>query len=86
MGRMRIAELETLPNLQVIAVDNKTGHAIAIIRAECGGYRLYDGNSMTAHHSTEIEHPHGKPSFSIEEVREMFVSRRYSVLRGFIPD
>jgi hypothetical protein len=35
---MKTSELEDLPNWQATAVDNKTGHAIAIIRA---GQREY---------------------------------------------
>jgi hypothetical protein len=80
---MKIADLGTLPNWVSTAVDNKTGHAIAIIRAE-DGYHLYDGNSMATPYATLIEHPEGKSSYSIEEVREMFASRKLSVLRGFL--
>jgi len=80
---MKIADLGTLPNWVSTAVDNKTGHTIAIVRTE-DGYHLYDGNSMTTQYATLIEHPEGKSSYSIEEVREMFVSRKLSVLSGFL--
>jgi hypothetical protein len=83
---MTIAELERLPNWQSTAVDNKTGHAIAIVRAEQGKYRLYDGNSMTTPYATEIEHPEGGTTFSLEEVRQIFATRKFSGLRGFLPD
>ncbi len=83
---MTIAELETLPDWQSTAVDNKTGHAIAIVRAKEGYYRLYDGNSMTTPYVTEIPHPEGGMMFSIDEVRQMFVMRKLSGLRGFLPD
>ena len=83
---MTIDELEALPNCQSVAVDNATGHAIAIIRVKEGYYRLYDGNSMTTLHRTEIEHPEGGNIFSLEEVRQMFATRKLSVLRGFLPD
>src|ERR1700686_5329266 len=37
---MKIAELKGLPNWQATAVDNQTGHAIAIVRPGRGGYQL----------------------------------------------
>jgi len=83
---MRIEELETLPNWQSTAVDNRTGHAVAIVRAGQEGYHLYDGNSMTTPYPTLIEHPEGKSSYSLGEIREMFASRKLSSLSGFIPD
>lgn len=82
---MTIAELEMLPNWQLTAVDNQTGHAIAITFGE-DGYRLYDGNSMTTPYATEIRPPEGRSVFSVEEVRQMFMTRKFSVLRGFLPD
>ena len=83
---MTIDELYALPDCQSVAVDNKTGHAIAIIRAKEGYYRLYDGNSMTTPHATEIPHPESGNIFSIDEVRQMFVTRKLSGLKGFLPD
>jgi hypothetical protein len=82
---MKIAELDALPNCQSVAVDNKTGHAIAIVRAEEGGYHLYDGNSMATPYCTQIKHPDGKGAYSIDEVREMFSSGNLSSLTGFLP-
>jgi hypothetical protein len=35
---MKIAELKGFPNWQATAVNNKTGHAIAIVRAGQDGY------------------------------------------------
>lgn len=84
---MTIDELEkTLPNCESVAVDNTTGHAIAIIRVKEGYYRLYDGNSMTTPYATEIPHPEGGNIFSIDEVRQMFATRKLSAVRGFLPD
>ena len=83
---MTIEELERLPNWQSTAVDNQTGHAIAIIRAGDEHYSLLDGNSMTTPYATEIGHPEGGNIFSINEVRQMFATRRLSGLRGFLPD
>ena len=40
---MRIAELKGLPNWQVTAVDNQTGHAMAIVRAGSDGYHVIRG-------------------------------------------
>ena len=40
---MRIAELKGLPNWQVSAVDNQTGHAMAIVRAGSDGYHVIRG-------------------------------------------
>jgi hypothetical protein len=67
-------------------VDNKTGHAIAIIRAGQREYHLYDGNSMGTPYPTVIEHPEGRTTYSIDEVGEMFASRKLSLLKGFMPD
>jgi hypothetical protein len=39
---------------------------------------------MTKPYPTLIEHPDGKSSYSIEQIREMFASRKLSGLRGFI--
>jgi hypothetical protein len=83
---MTIDELNALRNCQSVAVDNTTGHAIAIIRVKDGYYRLLDGNSMTTPQATEIPHPKGGNIFSIDEVRQMFVTRKLSGLRGFLPD
>jgi len=87
IGAVKIAELETLQNWQATAVDNSTGHAIAIVRApERGQYHLYDGNSTATAYATRLEHPEGRPTYSIDEVRQMFASRKLSLLRGFMPD
>jgi hypothetical protein len=59
---MKIEELKRLPNWQATAVDNETGHAIAIVRAADGGYLLYDGNSITTPYSTQMKHPQGNSS------------------------
>jgi hypothetical protein len=83
---MKISELEDLPNWQAIAVDNKTGHAIAIIRAGHGEYQIYDGGSMGTPSPTVIEHPEGRATYSLEEIGEMFASRELSILKGFMPD
>jgi len=40
---MKIAELKGLPNWQATAVDNQTGHAIAIVRAGNDGYHVIRG-------------------------------------------
>jgi len=81
---MKIEELRHLPNWVSTAVDNETGHAIAIVRAADGGYLLYDGNSMTMPYSTQIEHPQGRSSYSIDEMRQMFATRKLSGLEGFL--
>jgi len=83
---MTTEELERLPNWQSTAVDNQTGHAIAIIRVGDERYRLYDGNSITTPYATEIGHAEGGNIFSINEVRQMFATRKLSILRGFLPD
>jgi hypothetical protein len=83
---MTIEELEGLPGWQATAVDNHTGHAIAIVRADGIQYCLYDGNSMTTPYATPILHPEGGVVFSLDEIGQMFTSRRLSVLRGFLPD
>ena len=83
---MTIEELEQLPNWQSTAVDNQTGHAIAIIRVDEEHYRLYDSNSMTTPYATEIGHPQGGNIFSINEVRQMFATRKLSGPRGFLSD
>jgi len=83
---MTIDELYALPNCQSVAVDNKSGHAIAIIRVREGYYRLSDGNSMITPHATDIPHPEGGNIFSIDEVRQMFVTGKLSGLKGFLPD
>jgi len=81
---MKIEELERLPNWLATAVDNETGHAIAIVRAADGGYLLNDGNSMTTPYSTQIEHPQGTSSYSIGEMRQMFATRKLSGLEGYL--
>jgi hypothetical protein len=58
----------------------------SIIRVKEGHYRLLDGNSMTTPHATEISHSEGGNIFSIDEVNQMFITRKLSVLRGFLPD
>jgi hypothetical protein len=84
---MKIAELETLKNWQATAVDNNNGHAIAIVCApEEGQYYLYDGNLTAATYATPIEHPDRRPTYSIDEIRQMFASRKLSLIRGFMPD
>ncbi len=83
---MKTSELQTLPNWQATAVDNKTGHSIAIIRAGPGEYHLYDGNSMGTPYPFLIEHAAGRTTYSFDEIREMFASRKLSLLNGFIPD
>ena len=80
---MKIAELRDLPNWLSTAVDNETGHAIAIVRATDGGYLLYDRNSMTTPYTTQIKHPRGKSSYSIDEMRQMFATRKLSGLEGY---
>jgi hypothetical protein len=81
---MKVAELKGLPNWQATAVDNETGHAIAIVRAGHEGYLLYDGNSITTPYSTQIEHPQGRSSYSIDELRQMFTTRKLSILEGYL--
>jgi hypothetical protein len=81
---MKIAELRDLPNWVCTAVDNETGHAIAVVQAADGGYLFYDGNSMTTPYHTRIEHPQGKLSYSIDEMRQMFVTRKLSGLEGYL--
>ena len=83
---MKISELETLRNWQATAVDNNTGHSIAIIRAGQREYHLYDGNSMGTPYPSLIEHPAGRTTHSFDEITEMFASRKLSLLNGFIPD
>lgn len=78
---MTIDELAALPDCETVAVDNTTGHAIAIIRVK-GCYRLLDGNSVTTPHASEIPHQGGGGNiFSINEVEQMFATRKLSVLR-----
>ncbi len=81
---MKIAELRGLPNWAATAVDNETGHAIAIVGAGHDGYNLYDGNSMTTPYTTKIEHPQGRSSYSIDEIRQMFATRKLSILEGYV--
>ena len=81
---MKIAELKSLPNWQATAVDNETGHAIAIVRAGHDEFHLYDGNSMTTPHTTQIEHPQGRSSYSVDEIRQMFATRKLSILEGYL--
>jgi hypothetical protein len=81
---MKIAELRDLPNWVSTAVDNETGRGVAIVRTAYGRYLLYDGNSMTTPYSTQIEHPQGKSSYSIDEMRQMFATRKLSVLEGYL--
>jgi hypothetical protein len=81
---MKIAELKNLPNWQSTAVDNQTGHAIAIVRAGNDGYHLYEANSMTTPYTTKIEHPQGKSSYSIDEIRQLFATRKLSSLEGYL--
>jgi hypothetical protein len=83
---MIIEELERLPNWQAIAVDNQTGHAIAIIRVNETPYRLYNGNSITTPYGNEIQHPDSGNIFFLNEVRQMFTTRKLSILKGFLPD
>jgi hypothetical protein len=66
----------------VTAVDNGTGHAIAIVRAGHDEFQLYDGNSMATTHSTQIEHPQGRSSYSVDELKQMFATRKLSILEG----
>jgi hypothetical protein len=47
-------------------------------------FLLYDGNSMTTPYSTQIEHPQGMSSNSIDEMRQMFATRKLSGLEGFL--
>ena len=81
---MKIAELKDLPNWQASAVDNETSHAVAIVRADRGGFHLYDGNSVTTPYPTQIKHSDGTEWFSIDEIRQMFATRRFSVLDGYL--
>src|SRR5882672_3082273 len=71
-----------LPNWQATAVDDETGHVIAIVRAGHEGFHLYDGNSMTVPHTTRIEHPQGRSWYSLDEIRQMFATRKLSILEG----
>jgi len=71
---MKIAELNLLPNWQASAVDNETGHAIAIVRADRGGFHLYDANAMTTSYPTQIKHFDGTEWFSIDEISQMFAN------------
>jgi hypothetical protein len=57
-----------------------------IIRVKEGHYRLLDGDSLATPQATETPHPEGGNIFSIDEVRQMFATRKLSVLRGFLPD
>ena len=81
---MKIEELKGLPNWAATAVDNETGHAIAIVGSGNNGYDLYDGNSMTTPYTAKIEHPQGRSSYSIDEIRQMFATRKLSILEGFL--
>jgi hypothetical protein len=82
---MKIAELKGLPNCAATAVNNETGHAIAIVGAGHDGYDLYDGNSMTTPYTTKIEHPQRRSSYSIDEIRQMFATRKLSISGQKLP-
>ncbi len=81
---MKIAELRGLPNWVATAVDNETGHAIAIVRAGDDEYHLYDGNSTTTPYTAQIQPPQGGSSYSIDEIRQMFATGKLSVLEGYL--